>query len=63
MLGLPFHPEVAMGAIAEGGICVLNRHMIDETGIVSGAVEQIIAREALELERQSRQPDAYRLNR
>jgi len=54
-LGLPFHPEVAMGAIAEGGICVLNRHIIDEAGILPGTVEQIVAREEMELERRSRQ--------
>jgi predicted phosphoribosyltransferase len=54
-LGLPFHPEVAMGAIAEGGIRVLNHHIINEAGILHGTVEQIVAREGMELERRSRQ--------
>src|SRR6186997_2864142 len=52
-LGLPFHPEVAMGAIAEGGIRVLNHHIINEAGILHGTVEQIVAREGMELERRS----------
>jgi predicted phosphoribosyltransferase len=52
-LGLPFHPEVAMGAIAEGGNRVLNRRLIDEAGILTSTVEQIVAREGMELERRS----------
>jgi putative phosphoribosyl transferase len=52
-LGLPFHPEVAMGAIAEGGLRVLNQRMIDDAHIPSSTVDQIVAREEMELERRS----------
>jgi putative phosphoribosyl transferase len=54
-IGVPFHPELAMGAIAEGGVRVLNRHIIDEARIPSTTVNQIIARERVELERRLRQ--------
>ena len=32
-IGVPFHPELAMGAIAEGGVRVLNRRIIEEARI------------------------------
>ena len=53
-LGMPFHPELAMGAIAEGGLRVLNQRMIDEAHIAPSTVDQIVAREGMELARRSR---------
>ena len=53
-IGVPFHPELAMGAIAEGGLRVLNRQIIDEFHIASSTIDQIVAREGIELERRSR---------
>jgi erythromycin esterase-like protein/predicted phosphoribosyltransferase len=53
-IGVPFHPELAMGAIAEGGVQVLNRRIIDEAHISPSVVEQVVARERMELERRSR---------
>jgi erythromycin esterase-like protein/adenine/guanine phosphoribosyltransferase-like PRPP-binding protein len=50
-LGVPGHPELAMGAIAEGGIQVLSRQLIRDLGIPSRAVEETAIRERLELER------------
>src|SRR5262249_61277209 len=50
-LGVPGHPELAMGAIASGGVRVLSEDLIDELGIPRTAVEQVAARERLELER------------
>jgi erythromycin esterase-like protein/predicted phosphoribosyltransferase len=50
-LGVPSHPELAMGAIASGGVRVLSEDLIDELGIPPAAVEQVSARERLELER------------
>jgi putative phosphoribosyl transferase len=44
-----------MGAIAEGGIRVLNQHIIDEAHISPSTVDHVIARERMELERRSRQ--------
>jgi putative phosphoribosyl transferase len=50
-LGVPGHSELAMGAIAAGGIQVLNRELIEELGIPPVRVEQVAARERIELER------------
>src|SRR5213594_2608135 len=53
-LGVPGHPELAMGAIASGGVRVLSQDIIDELGIPRAAVEQVAVRERLELERRER---------
>lgn len=53
-LGVPGHPELAMGAIASGGVRVLNRSLIDELGITETEVEQVAVREHLELDRRDR---------
>lgn len=53
-LGVPGHPELAMGAIASGGIEVLNDALIADLGISSAAVAEIAARERLELDRRDR---------
>lgn len=50
-LGVPGHPELAMGAIASGGVRVLSESLIDELGIQHGAIEDVSMRERLELER------------
>ena len=53
-LGVPGHPELAMGAIATGGVQVLNDDVIDELDIPRALVEQATVRERLELERRDR---------
>lgn len=53
-LGVPGHAELAMGAIASGGVRVLSDALIDELGIPRAAVAQVAAREHLELERRER---------
>lgn len=50
-LGVPERPELAMGAIAAGGIEVLSRDLIRDLGIPHALVEQVAVRERLELER------------
>jgi predicted phosphoribosyltransferase len=50
-LGVPGQAELAMGAIAEGGIEVLSRDLIRELGIPNSLVERTAVRERLELER------------
>ena len=50
-LGVPGHPEFAMGAIAAGGIEVLSRDLIRDFGIPHALVQQVAARERLELDR------------
>ncbi|HEX5068742.1 MAG TPA: erythromycin esterase family protein [Vicinamibacterales bacterium] len=63
-LGVPSHPELAMGAIAEGGVKVLSSAIIRDLDIPAPLVEQVAVRERLELERRgtafrgSRQPPA-----
>src|SRR5690349_18933813 len=50
-LGVPGHSELAMGAIAEGGVEVLSDHLIRDLGIPDAAVQQVATRERLELDR------------
>ena len=50
-LGVPGHPELAMGAIAEGGIEVLSRNLIRDLGIPRLLIEQVAVRERIEMER------------
>ncbi|HET9373001.1 MAG TPA: erythromycin esterase family protein, partial [Vicinamibacterales bacterium] len=54
-IGVPGHPELAMGALAEGGIVVRHEHLIREIGVPHALVNQVIARERLELDRRDRQ--------
>jgi putative phosphoribosyl transferase len=56
-LGAPGHRELAMGAIASGGLRVLNLDVIGALGISPAAVELAAVHESLELERQQH---AYR---
>jgi erythromycin esterase-like protein/predicted phosphoribosyltransferase len=53
-LGVPSHPELAMGAIAAGGVEVLSEALIRELGIPRALVQQVAVRERLELERRDR---------
>jgi putative phosphoribosyl transferase len=50
-LGVPGHEELAMGAIAGGGVRVLNRGVIGSLRITDEAIEAAVARETAELER------------
>jgi len=50
-LGVPGHPELAMGAIASGGIHVLNDTVIADLGIPPAAVERVAADEQREIAR------------
>lgn len=54
-LGVPGHEELAMGAIASGGVRVLNRDVVSALGIPPAAIEAMAAREARELERRERE--------
>ena len=59
-LGLPGHEELAMGAIATGGVRVLNDDVVDYLEITEDVIDSIAAKELTELERRER---AYRGNR
>jgi putative phosphoribosyl transferase len=50
-LGVPGHEELAMGAIASGGVCVLNDDVIDSLRIPPAAVDEEVRRETFELRR------------
>src|SRR6266545_4579660 len=59
-LGVPGHEEVALGAIASGGVRVLNEDLIRQAGISTDALEAVTAREEAELRRRE---TAYRGSR
>jgi len=59
-LGTPGHEELAMGAIASGGVRVLNRDVIRSCGIADRVIENAAAQEQRELERREK---AYRGDR
>lgn len=50
-LGVPWHEEFAMGAIASGGLCILNDETIRDLGITSATVEAVARRENEEIRR------------
>jgi len=54
-LGVPGHPELAMGAIASGGIQVLNTEVIQMLGIGRESIAAVATAEAVELERRERE--------
>jgi predicted phosphoribosyltransferase len=53
-LGVPGHEELAMGAIASGGVRVLNDDVVTGLGIPMSAIEAVAKREMVELERRER---------
>src|ERR1044071_8741722 len=65
-LGVPGHEELAMGAIASGGIRVVSDDIIEQLGIPRDAIEHVADRERIELERRDaiyrgdRQPPSLR---
>jgi putative phosphoribosyl transferase len=59
-LGVPGHEELAMGAIATGGVRVLNEEVVDDLKIPGSVIDFVAATELKELERREL---AYRGNR
>jgi predicted phosphoribosyltransferase len=59
-LGLPSQPELAMGAIASGGVLVHNKDVIAKAGVSADDLDRVAAAERAELERRER---AYRGDR
>jgi putative phosphoribosyl transferase len=59
-LGYPGIQELAMGAIASGGVLVLNRKTLAELPVPESVIEKVAASELKELERRER---SYRGNR
>ena len=56
-LGLPGYPELAMGAIASGGVRALNTEVVQSLNVPASVFEEVTARELQEVERRER---AYR---
>lgn len=50
-LGVPGHEELAMGAVASGGVRVLNHDVVDRLGIAPEEIDAVVAREVAELAR------------
>ncbi len=44
-VGLPWRPEVAMGAVAEGGIVVIDEEIVSRTGVTPAALDAAVLRE------------------
>jgi putative phosphoribosyl transferase len=53
-LGVPSHKELAMGAIASGGVRVLNYDVLSWLKISSKTIDEVAARELRELQRRDR---------
>jgi predicted phosphoribosyltransferase len=54
-LGVPFHRELAMGAIASGGVRVLNTAIVDALGIPTEVIDAVAREEEAELARRERE--------
>ena len=49
-LGVPFQPELAMGAIGEEGVRIINEEVVSIAGISASQLDEVEARERTELE-------------
>ena len=52
-LGVPWQPELAMGAIGEGDVVVIDQHALDVAGVDDRALADVRRREGTELSRRS----------
>jgi len=59
-LGVPGHEEYAMGAIATGGVCILQSDVIKQLAIPQASVDDLVQRKQEELAQRER---LYRSNR
>jgi predicted phosphoribosyltransferase len=59
-LGVPDRPELAIGAIASGGVRVLNDALVKDLHLSSALIEKLTARETVELKRRE---ELYRQGR
>jgi putative phosphoribosyl transferase len=53
-VGVPWQPEAGIGAVAEGGFVHLDRHVLGAVGLSALAVEQLVARQRVEVEERVR---------
>lgn len=59
-LGVPWQPELGMGAVAEGGVVALNPQVIRHAGLSPEEIEAVRRREEAEVDRRARR---YRADR
>ena len=52
-LGVPSQPELAMGAVGEDGVRIVNEEMLRATGVTGAELAEVESRERAELERRS----------
>lgn len=52
-VGLPSQPELAMGAVGEGGVVVRNDGLLRRTGTDDSSFHEVVAREQAEVERRA----------
>lgn len=50
-VGVPTQPELGMGAVAEGGVKILDKDLIEQIRIPRGSVNEVIAKERAEIKR------------
>ena len=60
-LGVPGHEELAMGAIASGGVLVTNREVVEELGISEEQIRRVAERERQRLDLEDIQGGAAHL--
>jgi len=53
-LGVPFQPELGMGAVGEGGVVVHDRHVLAAAGVSPGELARVEEMEHREVERRAR---------
>jgi putative phosphoribosyl transferase len=53
-LGHPWQPELAIGAIASGGVRVMNREVLAQAGVSVTQIRSVVEEETRELERRER---------
>lgn len=49
-LGVPGHRELAMGAIASGGVQIFNKEVVNEWGIFGQTIDRVASREGQDLQ-------------
>ena len=52
-LGIPYAPEVAMGAISLGNVQILNKDLLRQIQISDSEMESVVKKESMELERRN----------
>lgn len=50
-LGVPWQPEFGFGAVGEGGVAVIDRHLVERLGLSPTEIDRVAARESAEVTR------------